>query len=65
MFSVVTWLMKRILIFSALQLFLWPLEGTADVEVDGETLNEALTRINENINSLPRLTNFPPGNISL
>lgn len=46
---------------SVLQLFLWPLEGTADVEVDGETLDEALTRINANINSLPRLTNFPHG----
>ncbi|KAM7380101.1 hypothetical protein PAMP_003418 [Pampus punctatissimus] len=43
------------------ELFLWPLEGTADVEVDGETLDEALTRINANSDSLPRLTNFPPG----
>ncbi|XP_035507554.2 RING finger protein 17 isoform X2 [Scophthalmus maximus] len=41
------------------ELFLWPVEGTADVEVDGETLDEALTRINANINSLPRLTSFP------
>uniref|UniRef100_UPI0037E8DC3E RING finger protein 17 n=1 Tax=Semicossyphus pulcher TaxID=241346 RepID=UPI0037E8DC3E len=43
------------------ELFLWPLEGTSDVEVDGETLDEALTRINEDINSLPRLTSFPQG----
>ncbi|XP_051260855.1 RING finger protein 17 [Dicentrarchus labrax] len=43
------------------ELFLWPLEGIADEEVDGETLDEALTRINANINSLPRLTNFPHG----
>ncbi|KAM7406894.1 hypothetical protein PAMA_002879 [Pampus argenteus] len=43
------------------ELFLWPLEGTADVEVDGETLDEALTRINANSNSLPQLTNFPQG----
>uniref|UniRef100_A0AAQ6A8N9 Tudor domain-containing protein n=1 Tax=Amphiprion ocellaris TaxID=80972 RepID=A0AAQ6A8N9_AMPOC len=43
------------------ELFLWPLEGTADKKVDGETLDEALIRINANINSLPRLTNFPPG----
>ncbi|XP_044072779.1 RING finger protein 17 isoform X2 [Siniperca chuatsi] len=43
------------------ELFLWPLEGTADAEVDGESLDEALTRINANINSLPRLTNFPHG----
>uniref|UniRef100_A0A8D3A412 Tudor domain-containing protein n=1 Tax=Scophthalmus maximus TaxID=52904 RepID=A0A8D3A412_SCOMX len=43
------------------ELFLWPVEGTADVEVDGETLDEALTRINANINSLPRLTSFPQG----
>ncbi|XP_040005066.1 RING finger protein 17 isoform X2 [Xiphias gladius] len=43
------------------ELFLWPLEGTADVEVDGERLEEALTRVNANISSLPRLTNFPHG----
>eukprot|EP00064_Thunnus_orientalis_P004775 superscaffoldBa00000447_g4787 len=43
------------------ELFLWPLEGTADVEVDGETLDEALARINANIDSLSRLTNFPQG----
>uniref|UniRef100_A0A3B4Z7Q8 Ring finger protein 17 n=1 Tax=Stegastes partitus TaxID=144197 RepID=A0A3B4Z7Q8_9TELE len=43
------------------ELFLWPLEGTADMEVDGETLDQALTRINANISSLPRLTSFPPG----
>ncbi|XP_071337551.1 RING finger protein 17 [Trachinotus anak] len=43
------------------ELFLWPLEGTADVEVDGETLDEALTRINANIYSLPQLSNFPHG----
>ncbi|XP_070770407.1 RING finger protein 17 [Enoplosus armatus] len=43
------------------ELFLWPLEGTADVEVDGESLDEALTRINANIDSLPQLTNFPHG----
>ncbi|XP_073330079.1 RING finger protein 17 isoform X2 [Pagrus major] len=43
------------------ELFLWSLEGTAEVEVDGETLAEALTRINANINSLPQLTNFPHG----
>ncbi|XP_074513953.1 RING finger protein 17 [Sebastes fasciatus] len=43
------------------ELFLWPLEGTADVEVDGETLDEALTRINANLSGLQRLTNFPRG----
>ncbi|XP_041663773.1 RING finger protein 17 isoform X2 [Cheilinus undulatus] len=43
------------------ELFLWPLEGTDDVKVDGETLDEALTRINEDISSLPRLSNFPHG----
>ncbi|XP_075961117.1 RING finger protein 17 [Anarhichas minor] len=42
-------------------LFLWPLEGTADVEVDGETLDEALTRINANISALQRLSNFRQG----
>lgn len=56
---------KRLILFVCLQLFLWPLVGAADVKVDGETLDEALTRINANINSLPRLTNFPHGNISL
>ncbi|XP_065818266.1 RING finger protein 17 [Labrus bergylta] len=43
------------------ELFLWPLEGSGDVEVDGETLDEALTRINEDINGLPRLSSFPHG----
>ncbi|CAB1418936.1 unnamed protein product [Pleuronectes platessa] len=43
------------------EVFLWPLEGTAEVEVDGEKLDEALTRINENVTSLKRLTNFPQG----
>ncbi|KAM6934575.1 RING finger protein 17 [Xenentodon cancila] len=40
------------------ELFVWPLENAADVEVDGETLDEALTRINADINTLPRLTSF-------
>ncbi|XP_042350877.1 RING finger protein 17-like [Plectropomus leopardus] len=43
------------------ELFLWPLEGIADVEVDGETLDEALTRINADICSLQPLTNFRHG----
>nr|XP_020474573.1 RING finger protein 17 isoform X3 [Monopterus albus] len=43
------------------ELFLWSLEETADVKVNGETLAEALARINANIHSLPKLTNFPPG----
>ncbi|XP_022595844.1 RING finger protein 17 [Seriola dumerili] len=43
------------------ELFLWPLEGTADLEVDGERLDDALTRINANINSLQRLSSFPHG----
>ncbi|XP_034430715.1 RING finger protein 17 isoform X2 [Hippoglossus hippoglossus] len=43
------------------EVFLWSLEGTAEVEVDGEKLDEALTRINENVTSLKRLTNFPHG----
>ncbi|XP_070831610.1 RING finger protein 17 [Chaetodon trifascialis] len=43
------------------ELFLWPLEGTAYVEVDGETLDEALRRVNANIDSLPQLTSFPQG----
>lgn len=48
-----------------LQLFLWPQrEGVADVEVDGETLDEALSRINANIDSLPQLNSFSCGDIS-
>ncbi|KAG7240408.1 hypothetical protein INR49_026979 [Caranx melampygus] len=43
------------------ELFLWPLEGTTDVEVDGETLDEALSRINRDINDLPRLSSFTRG----
>ncbi|XP_029980184.1 RING finger protein 17 [Sphaeramia orbicularis] len=43
------------------QLFLWPLEGMTDVEVNGETLEEALTRISIDVDDLPRLTNFPEG----
>ncbi|XP_031169903.1 RING finger protein 17 [Sander lucioperca] len=43
------------------KLFLWPLEGEADVEVDGETLEKALARINENRYGLQRLTNFCQG----
>uniref|UniRef100_A0A3Q4MNV7 Ring finger protein 17 n=1 Tax=Neolamprologus brichardi TaxID=32507 RepID=A0A3Q4MNV7_NEOBR len=42
-------------------LFLWPLEGTAHVKVNGESLDEALTRINRNIDTLPQLGNFPEG----
>ncbi|KAM9850619.1 RING finger protein 17 [Aulostomus maculatus] len=41
------------------ELFLCPV-GTADV-MGGETLDEALTRINKNMESIPRLTNFPEG----
>ncbi|XP_061580277.1 RING finger protein 17 [Cololabis saira] len=43
------------------ELFLWPLVETANVEVDGETLDEALTRINADIDTLPLLTSFPFG----
>ncbi|XP_060945080.1 RING finger protein 17 [Limanda limanda] len=43
------------------EVFLWPLDGTAEVEVDGEKLDEALTRINENVTSLKRFTNFLQG----
>ena len=52
-------------VLTVLQLFLWPLKEAKDEEMEGETLAEALTRINENINSLPELTNFSHGNISL
>lgn len=53
------------LLMSVLQLFLWPLDGSADLEVDGETFDEALARINSNISSLLQLTNFSAGNISV
>uniref|UniRef100_I3KFC3 Ring finger protein 17 n=1 Tax=Oreochromis niloticus TaxID=8128 RepID=I3KFC3_ORENI len=43
------------------ELFLWPLEGTADAKVNGESLDEALTRINRNIDTVPRLSSFPEG----
>ncbi|XP_027147115.1 RING finger protein 17 isoform X2 [Larimichthys crocea] len=47
------------------ELFLWPQrEGVADAEVDGETLDEALSRINANIDSLPQLNSFSCGDIS-
>ncbi|XP_033965248.1 RING finger protein 17 isoform X3 [Pseudochaenichthys georgianus] len=41
------------------ELFLWPVDG-AD-EVDGETLDEVLTRINSDLSSLQRLGNFRQG----
>uniref|UniRef100_A0A672GYT6 Tudor domain-containing protein n=1 Tax=Salarias fasciatus TaxID=181472 RepID=A0A672GYT6_SALFA len=44
-----------------MQVFVWPVEETTDVDVDGETLDEALTRVNAGIDSLPCLTNFPFG----
>ncbi|XP_029967099.1 RING finger protein 17 [Salarias fasciatus] len=43
------------------EVFVWPVEETTDVDVDGETLDEALTRVNAGIDSLPCLTNFPFG----
>ncbi|XP_034017974.1 RING finger protein 17 [Thalassophryne amazonica] len=43
------------------ELYLWPSVGSYNMEINGETLNEALSRINRDISSLPRLTNFPPG----
>uniref|UniRef100_A0A3P8VEF9 Ring finger protein 17 n=1 Tax=Cynoglossus semilaevis TaxID=244447 RepID=A0A3P8VEF9_CYNSE len=46
------------------ELFLWPLEGTSNVKVNGETLEDALARLNQDISSLPPLTNLIPGNVS-
>uniref|UniRef100_A0A3B3BSJ7 Tudor domain-containing protein n=1 Tax=Oryzias melastigma TaxID=30732 RepID=A0A3B3BSJ7_ORYME len=43
------------------ELFLWPLEGPLDSKVEGETLQEALARINANISALPHLTCFNRG----
>ncbi|KAM3850676.1 RING finger protein 17-like, partial [Diretmus argenteus] len=45
------------------ELFLWPVEGGA--EVDEETLEEALDRINTDAGSLPQLSNFLPGSACL
>ncbi|XP_054602581.1 RING finger protein 17 isoform X2 [Nothobranchius furzeri] len=45
------------------ELFLCFLED--DVLVDGETLDEALDRVNANIHSLPHLSSFPPGGACL
>ncbi|XP_034002342.1 RING finger protein 17 isoform X2 [Trematomus bernacchii] len=41
------------------ELFLWPLDGTN--EMDGESLDEVLTRINSDLSSLQRLSNFREG----
>lgn len=38
-----------------------PLDGTADLEVDGETLDDALGRVNADISNLPPLTCFFQG----
>lgn len=40
-----------------------PLDGTADLEVDGETLHDALRRVNADISNLPQLTCFFQGKI--
>lgn len=38
-----------------------PLDGTADLEVDGETLDDALRRVNAAIDKLPQIACFPQG----
>ncbi|KAM8857152.1 RING finger protein 17 isoform 4-T4 [Synchiropus picturatus] len=39
------------------EMYLWPMEGGGtELRVDGETLEDALSRINENIDALPRAT---------
>lgn len=40
-----------------------PLEATAHLKVDGETLNDALKRVNADVRNLPQLRDFPPGKI--
>lgn len=40
-----------------------PLDGTADLKVDGETLVDALRRVNTDIRNLPQLTCFLQGKI--
>ncbi|KAM9804538.1 RING finger protein 17 [Neosynchiropus ocellatus] len=38
------------------ELYLWPMEAGTEVRVEGETLEEALSRINEDIDALPGVT---------
>lgn len=40
-----------------------PLDGTTDFKVDGETLDDALRRVNADISNLPHLTCFLEGKI--
>lgn len=40
-----------------------PLDGTADLKVDGEKLDDALRRVNADISNLPQLTCFLQGKI--
>lgn len=49
-----------ILLF-VLQLFLWLSDGAAEVEVGGETLEGALTRVNADVGALQPLTSFRQG----
>lgn len=46
------------------ELFLWP-EELCDVEVDGESLDEALMRVNASIESVPQLCDFLYGGLCL
>ena len=46
---------------SALQVFLEPVEKAGPVLVNGESLEEAINRVNADIDSLPRLSHYPLG----
>ena len=46
---------------STLQVFLEPVEKAGPVLVNGETLEEAINRVNADIESLPRLSYYPLG----
>lgn len=40
-----------------------PLDGTTDFKVDGETIDDALRRVNADISNLPQLNCFFQGKI--
>ncbi|KAL6100378.1 rnf17 [Pungitius sinensis] len=43
------------------EMFLWPSDGAAEEEIDGETLDGALTRVNADVGALQPLTSFRQG----
>lgn len=43
------------------ELFLWPQDEMSELEINGETLDEAMDHVNDAIETLPRLSCFPQG----